>query len=391
MTKSTITREESIQAVFDLKVGYTLGLADIETLKRVARMALAAMDSEPVALQPELAKVIYHFRDWNEGFPVERFKADYVISWMLANYPPAQPAKDREQVRREHAEWSQATFGNVGPVGPLKHLAKEAMEAAAEPDDLSEWADMQFLLWDAQRRAGITDEQITKAMIEKLAVNKQRSWPEPKDGEPRLHIKAQPAPVVPDAATAIRACLSEFPESARDIVEECADIAENACRAAMLNHPEQHLDMVDHYGDVNEKGGDGNSPVIPDGWTCNDKANAALMMLDRIETVDPVDDDRIDGIKRIVRELAAAPHDTHALNSVQSVVTVPGEWIPVSERIPDNTEPVLCIEKRADFGTYGQPFVCWHDGGGWVGKTNYRPIVTHWMPLPAAPQEVKGE
>ncbi|HBX6193590.1 TPA: DUF551 domain-containing protein [Klebsiella pneumoniae] len=132
----------------------------------------------------------------------------------------------------------------------------------------------------------------------------------------------------------------------------------------------------------------GNSPVIPDGWTGNDKANAALMMLDRIETVDPVDDDRIDGIKRIVRELAAAPHDTPALNSIQSVDTVADRWIPVSERIPDNTEPVLCIEKRADFGTYGQPFVCWHDGGGWVGKTNYRPIVTHWMPLPAAPQEV---
>ncbi|HIH9813999.1 TPA: DUF551 domain-containing protein [Klebsiella pneumoniae] len=135
----------------------------------------------------------------------------------------------------------------------------------------------------------------------------------------------------------------------------------------------------------------GNSPVIPDGWTGNDKANAALMMLDRIETVDPVDDDRIDGIKRIVRELAAAPHDTPALNSVQSVDSVADRWIPVSERIPDNTEPVLCIEKRADFGTYGQPFVCWHDGGGWVGKTNYRPIVTHWMPLPAVPQEVKGE
>lgn len=49
MTKSTITREESIQAVFDLKVGYTLGLADIEILKRVARLALAAMNGEPVA------------------------------------------------------------------------------------------------------------------------------------------------------------------------------------------------------------------------------------------------------------------------------------------------------------------------------------------------------
>ncbi len=97
---------------------------------------------------------------------------------------------DREHVRREHAVWSQATFGNVGPVGPLKHLSKEALEAAAAPEDLSEWADMQFLLWDAQRRAGITDEQITQAMVEKLAVNKKREWPAPKDGEPRLHIAA---------------------------------------------------------------------------------------------------------------------------------------------------------------------------------------------------------
>ena len=30
-----------------------------------------------------------------------------------------------EQVRCEHAAWSQATFGGVGPVGPLKHLSKE--------------------------------------------------------------------------------------------------------------------------------------------------------------------------------------------------------------------------------------------------------------------------
>lgn len=42
----------------------------------------------PVAT-PDLHKVVYHFRDLNEGFPVERFKADYVIAWMLANYPPA--------------------------------------------------------------------------------------------------------------------------------------------------------------------------------------------------------------------------------------------------------------------------------------------------------------
>lgn len=95
----------------------------------------------------------------------------------------------RATVRAEHAEWAQATFGNTGPVGPLKHLSAEALEAAAAPHDLSEWADMQFLFWDAQRKAGISDEQITQAMVEKLEVNKARQWPEPKDGEPRFHIK----------------------------------------------------------------------------------------------------------------------------------------------------------------------------------------------------------
>ncbi|HFS6857454.1 TPA: DUF550 domain-containing protein [Klebsiella pneumoniae] len=125
------------------------------------------------------------------AWPADRAR-NAVEGYTIPLYRHAPPAPERDQVRREHAEWSQATFGNVGPVGPLKHLSKEALEAAAEPCDLSEWADMQFLLWDAQRRAGITDEQITQAMIEKLAINKQRSWPEPKDGEPRLHIKERP-------------------------------------------------------------------------------------------------------------------------------------------------------------------------------------------------------
>ncbi|EIS5364741.1 DUF550 domain-containing protein [Salmonella enterica] len=133
---------------------------------------------------------------------------------------------EREQIRREHAEWSDKTFGDVGPVGPLKHLSKEALETAAEPDDLSEWADMQFLLWDAQRRAGISDEQITLAMVEKLAVNKKREWPEPKDGEPRLHIKEQPAPVVPDEMAT---------SDDMNLYQKSFAQGWNACRAAMLN------------------------------------------------------------------------------------------------------------------------------------------------------------
>ncbi|EAT1012808.1 DUF550 domain-containing protein [Salmonella enterica] len=160
----------------------------------------------------------------------------------------------RNLIRKRHAEWSDSTFGNVGPVGPLKHLSKEALEAAAEPGDLSEWADMQFLLWDAQRRAGISDGEITAAMEEKLKVNMARQWPEPKDGEPRLHIKEQPAPVVP----------AEMPKGlAGQIVSLLAHnigdkfLAQKiwyACRAAMLQRVE------------NDESRCGNPKVSPDGW-----------------------------------------------------------------------------------------------------------------------------
>lgn len=206
----------------------------------LARMALAAMDNEPVAWT-------WHYREQWHVTNDER-RAEFVAKdgdvAVLPLYRHAQPASEREQVRREHAEWSQATFGNVGPVGPLKHLSKEALEAAAEPGDLSEWADMQFLLWDAQRRAGITDEQITQAMIDKLAVNKQRSWPEPKDGEPRLHIKEQPAPAVVAEAQS-RAAFEQWctvniernkwhPEFYAHLPAREKWAAWEACRAAML-------------------------------------------------------------------------------------------------------------------------------------------------------------
>ena len=80
-----------------------------------AAMALTAMKIALSSLEakdkiPELRQVIYHFRDWNEGFPIERFKADYVINWMLANYPPAQPT-------------AVSVPGDVP--GPLAHAYKE--------------------------------------------------------------------------------------------------------------------------------------------------------------------------------------------------------------------------------------------------------------------------
>ncbi|HHJ4161811.1 DUF551 domain-containing protein [Raoultella ornithinolytica] len=78
--------------------------------------------------------------------------------------------------------------------------------------------------------------------------------------------------------------------------------------------------------------------------------------------------------------------------------TVPGKWIAVSERMPDDDDFVY-IWPRPDFGVelhVGQYCECSPKGDGWyaqVYEQNYGiewyPItVTHWMPLPADPQEV---
>nr|WP_227630584.1 DUF550 domain-containing protein [Klebsiella michiganensis] len=199
MTNNQLTRER-LEKIKSWRETYGAGsnvMLPAEEAEELARIALAAMGSEPV-FNLLVSQAGYKGQKQGNNFGFTTLDAARELKegkYLLHCH--AQPAPNREHVRREHAAWSQATFGNVGPVGPLKHLAKEAIEAAAEPDDLSEWADMQFLMWDAQRRAGITDEQITLAMVEKLAVNKQREWPEPKDGEPRLHIKDQPSAVEP--------------------------------------------------------------------------------------------------------------------------------------------------------------------------------------------------
>lgn len=238
---TTITREQQKQILIDT-ANHVISRDNTspysENLRELARIALASLEAEPVAynqVQRGMMKDII-VRKMGGNLAGEKLVMDdiHAVTMALidAGFRTAPPASEREQIRREHAEWSDATFGDVGPIGPLKHLSKEALEAAAEPDDLSEWADMQFLLWDAQRRAGITDEQITQAMTEKLAINKTRQWPEPKDGEPRLHIKEQPVPVVPEE--------KPMPNSlSMYAVDAVAAIAEvrgwNACRSAMLN------------------------------------------------------------------------------------------------------------------------------------------------------------
>lgn len=74
------------------------------------------------------------------------------------------------------ADWSQATFGSDqerGPIGPLKHLEKEAVEAYTETDadkQRQEIIDCQFLTFDAARRSGMTIQELFARAFDKLEI-----------------------------------------------------------------------------------------------------------------------------------------------------------------------------------------------------------------------------
>ncbi|WP_241220190.1 dATP/dGTP pyrophosphohydrolase domain-containing protein [Escherichia coli] len=155
-------------------------------------------------------------------------------------------------------------------MGPLKHLSKEALEAAAEPDDLSEWADMHFLLWDAQRRAGISDAEITAAMEDKLKINMERQWPEPKDGEPRLHIKEPGnSPVIPDGLSTVCAEAYQVVGVMADALGVFGDAAVQKVLDNLSQQKLVHRDVLPF-----------SLPVTPDGWiSCSDRMPEDTKML----------------------------------------------------------------------------------------------------------------
>ncbi len=232
---------------------------------------------------------------------------------------------ERELIRHEHAKWSDSTFGCVGPIGPLKHLSKEALEAAAEPDDLSEWADMQFLLWDAQRRAGISDAEITAAMENKLKINMERQWPEPKDGEPRLHIKEPGnSPVIPDGLSTVCAEAYQVVGVMADALGVFGDAAVQKVLDNLSQQKLVHRDVLPF-----------SLPVTPDGWiSCSDR------MPEKGQNV------------------------LISVNFDSSLV-----------------EPLICSARYT-----GSTF---RRGDATIKPGNGIEQATHWMPLPEPPQEVK--
>ncbi|MFM4053685.1 DUF551 domain-containing protein [Klebsiella quasipneumoniae] len=274
MTKSTITREESIQAVFDLKVGYTLGLADIEILKRVARMALASMDGEPVEVKGS-----------DELYDVIDDDDNVVLS--AVSYNEAQTESDGYNGENLYIVRHEAQPAPVVPDG-LRLALSNAGIAAPESDEM----------------LAATCEKHIQALV---------TWV--KDRKP-----FQSAPVVPTFDEWLEISGNKPLGWVKDAMRESYD----ACRADML---------------------------------------------------------------------AAAPHDTPALNSVQSVVTAQGKWIPVSEQMPENKPGCYeylvfeTLNNRVNHDYWNAPDK--GDDAFTPFWNYYGEHVTHWMTLPAAPQEVK--
>lgn len=119
----------------------------------------------------------------------------------------------------------------------------------------------------------------------------------------------------------------------------------------------------------------GNSPAIPDGYVMVPKEPTEAMLAAAKEwtgltsTAEAV----------YIKMLEAAPQPQNAPQNIPEIIP---QWIPVSERVPENDGAYLCWDKRY-VTTYAFIF------GAWQANQFIAKNITHWMPLPAAPQEVK--
>ncbi|MCF0340540.1 DUF551 domain-containing protein [Klebsiella pneumoniae] len=92
----------------------------------------------------------------------------------------------------------------------------------------------------------------------------------------------------------------------------------------------------------------------------------------------------IEVVNRRAAMLAAAPQSPGS-----EPATVPGKWIPVSERMPeDRTQVILWDAEIGEVtsGHYSHKTQTFYHCGDAIENE-----ITHWMPPPCAPQEVKGE
>lgn len=98
--------------------------------------------------------------------------------------------RDRwQQMQDDIGVFTDKTFGDSTPQSKAHHLAEEAMEAAADPSDIIEWADCTILLLDAVRKAGFTTDDLYAAVQRKMEINKSRKWGDKDENGVVRHVK----------------------------------------------------------------------------------------------------------------------------------------------------------------------------------------------------------
>lgn len=190
----------------------------------------------------------------------------------------------------------------------------------------------------------------------------------------REQTAVPPVPVIQaDVAQAIEKLKRKLVECNR--YNYCADAVkgvEDACRAVSYSHADNQPASGNQAAESNR----GNE------WTGNPDIDNAIIMLDRIDTLESCDDDRIEAVKAVLRRLAG-----------NSPVTLDG-WISCSDRMPEKglnvlisvnfdsslVEPLICSARYT-----GSTFRC---GDATIKPGNGIEQATHWMPLPEPPQEV---
>ncbi|WP_437125744.1 DUF551 domain-containing protein [Klebsiella pneumoniae] len=124
------------------------------------------------------------------------------------------------------------------------------------------------------------------------------------------------------------------------------------------------------------------APVVPDGYVMVPKE-----MTDEIGEAIAMQANCCGGIALDIYDamLAAAPQSPGGDHA-----TVPGKWIPVSERMPEVGDIVLTA--MGGVVNVGETECSAANCRFFTSVISGRELpATHWMPLPAAPKEVKGE
>ena len=171
-------------------------------------------------------------------------------------------------------------------------------------------------------------------------------------------------PIQADVAQAIENLKQKLVECNR--YNYCADAVkgvEDACRAVSYSQADNQPASGNQAAESNR----GNE------WTGNPDIDNAIIMLDRIDTLENCDDDRIEAVKAVLRRLAG-----------NSPVT-PDSWISCSERMPAQDDWILIYSKHGEYmaGQVQGEYVELSDGTlSWLGNALF------WMPLPEPPQEV---